>query len=155
MSREYRYLSDEELNKLIENVEKEGLVKAPENIMSDVLDSISTENATRKVQNIADKNITQKNPTSKQKNKTLEFYKYTFKVVLAVAAALLLLTIIPNSLSDYNRVPTKEEVTDQDTVVLMNRDPVPTREETLDRKRKDYIIGNVENFIHEMGGKLR
>ena len=33
MSKDYEYLSDSELDKLIENVEKEGLVNAPDDFL--------------------------------------------------------------------------------------------------------------------------
>lgn len=112
-----KYLSDDELSRLIESVETEGLIQAPANLQSEVLGKIDEENL-----------------RNHQKNKVIEFYRYSAKVVFSIAAALLLMTIAPHSLRETREIPSKEEVT------------------TL--RQKDFLITNIENFFIEMGGFL-
>lgn len=114
----FQYMSDDELLKMIEDVESEGLVQAPANIKSEVLKKIDTENL-----------------KNHQKKKTVEFYRYSARVVFAIAAALLLLVISPGFISETKEIPTKEEVTAV--------------------RQKDFIISNVENIFNEMGGFIK
>lgn len=112
-----KYLSDDELSRLIESVEIEGLIQAPANLQSEVLGKIDEENL-----------------KNHQKNKVIEFYRYSAKVVFAIAAALLLMAIAPHSVRENRVIPSKEEVTIS--------------------RQKDFIITNIENFFIEMGGFL-
>ena len=142
-----RYLSDEELNRLINNVEDEGLIQAPAQIKSEVLRKIDKEN-----------------PSAKPEKSMAELYRYSAKVVFAIAAALLLLIITPGITDSRDRIPTRDEVISQDRsgtqikaeeFLSGEKDSVTSREEAIDKRRKDRIIGGFENFIYEMGGKLR
>ena len=142
-----RYLSDEELDRLINNVEDEGLIQAPAQIKSEVLRKIDKEN-----------------PSAKPEKSMAELYRYSAKVVFAIAAALLLLIITPGITDSRDRIPTRDEVISQDRsgtqikaeeFLSGEKDSVTSREEAIDKRRKDRIIGGFENFIYEMGGKLR
>ncbi|WP_026490448.1 hypothetical protein [Butyrivibrio sp. XBB1001] len=142
-----RYLSDEELNRLINNVEDEGLIQAPAQIKSEVLRKIYKEN-----------------PSAKPEKSMAELYRYSAKVVFAIAAALLLLIITPGITDSRDRIPTRDEVISQDRsgtqikaeeFLSGEKDSVTSREEAIDKRRKDRIIGGFENFIFEMGGKLK
>ena len=147
MNENNRYLSDEELNRLINNVEEEGLIKAPAQIKSEVLRKIDIEN-----------------PSAKPGKNMAELYRYSAKVVFAIAAALLLLIISPGFTDTSDRIPTRDEVISQDRarawtisgeVQTNDGNKTITREEAIEKRRKDRIIGGFENFIFEMGGKLK
>ncbi len=142
-----RYLSDEELNILINNVENEGLMQAPAQIKSEVLRKIDRENL-----------------SAKPEKSMAELYRYSAKVVFAIAAALLLLLITPGITDSRDRIPTRDEVISQEgarawaisgEVQTNDENNTITREEAIDKRRKDRIIGGFENFIFEMGGKLK
>ena len=142
-----KYLSDEELDRLINDVESEDLIAAPAQIQSEVLKAIEKENS-----------------ASHHKNKVVELYRYSAKVVFAIAAALLLLFITPGITGSQDRIPTREEVISQnrigvqivtDGITADGSSHVASREEVIEKRRKDHLIVNVENFIFEMGGKLR
>ncbi|SCY37756.1 hypothetical protein [Butyrivibrio sp. INlla14] len=147
MNENNRYLSDEELKRLINNVEEEGLIKAPAQIKSEVLRKIEIEK-----------------PSAKPEKSMAELYRYSAKVVFAIAAALLLLLITPGITDSRDRIPTRDEVISQERarvwaisgeVQTNDENNTITREEAIDKRRKDRIIGGFENFIFEMGGKLK
>lgn len=111
------YLSDEELNALIAETESEGLVQAPKGLHAEVMKKID------------------RDPAASQKERKADFYKFTYKVVLSVAAALLLMTLLPRTIDTTPRVPTKEEV-------------------MKDREREP-ILDKIEEYITEKGGILK
>ncbi len=134
MKRDYGYLSDEELNKLIAEAENEGLAEAPESISEKVLAEIVTEAS---IQTEKD------NPAGRQRNKQAEFYKFTYKVVLSVAAAILLMTVIPMSKVS----PSRDEV--------LQGIEVKSRDEVLTEHEHNMILTAIETFINEKGGFLK
>lgn len=87
MDFETTYLSDEELNELINEIEKNDLVMAPPEIKEKVL----------------------KKATDNKK----EFVMYCFRVLTSVAAAIAILLIIPGTMANGNgetQIPSREEV---------------------------------------------
>lgn len=78
----HEYLSDEELQKLIMNVELNDMTKAPANLQKKVLDAVD---AADKAGNIA----------KTKKQKIIEYRLYSLKVALAVAAAIVVMFIVP------------------------------------------------------------
>lgn len=87
MKLENEYLSDEELNQLICEIEKNELVMAPPDFAESVLESI------------------------KPKNNKKEFTTYCFRVLASVAAAIVLLFLMPEITYDTpQNIPTKQEV---------------------------------------------
>ena len=111
------YLSDEELSALIAETESEGLVQAPKGLHAEVMKRIDG------------------NPSRSQKEMRADFYKFTYKVVLSVAAALLLMALLPRNIDTTPNVPTKEEV-------------------MKDREREP-ILDKLENYIAEKGGIIK
>lgn len=125
MSDKIHYLSDEELNKLIADVEDEGLYEAPAELENKVIYTL----------------------LERQKKKTLSFAGYCARVGFGVAAAILLLVIVPTIPTLISRdaiefqqqeVPSKEEV--------LGNSKTPSRQEvleTIDKTRfeeaKDYF----------------
>lgn len=87
MDFETTYLSDEELNELINEIEKNDLVMAPPEIKEKVL----------------------KKATDNKK----EFVMYCFRVLTSVAAAIAILLIIPGTMANgtgETQIPSREEV---------------------------------------------
>lgn len=78
----HEYLSDEELQKLIMDVELNDMTKAPANLKKKVLDAVD---AADKAGNIA----------KTKKQKIIEYRLYSLKVALAVAAAIVVMFIVP------------------------------------------------------------
>lgn len=87
MKLENEYLSDDELNQLICEIEKNELVMAPPDFTESVLESI------------------------KPKNNKNEFTTYCFRVLASVAAAIVLLFLMPEiTYTQTQKTPTKQEV---------------------------------------------
>lgn len=78
----HEYLSDEELQKLIMDVELNDMTKAPANLQKKVLDAVD---AADKAGTIA----------KTKKQKIIEYRLYSLKVALAVAAAIVVMFIVP------------------------------------------------------------
>lgn len=142
MSTDRNYLSDEELKRLIAETENDGLVQFPEHIR-------------RKVLSLVEK----KTPAKTRSQKTADFYKFTYKVVLAIAAALLLLVLAPGSFENAKRVPPKDEVLSERnrfrTIISSSEEKIPSREEAINEQKKDHIIDKIEVLISEKGGLLK
>lgn len=107
MSLENEYLSDEELNALINEIEQGDLVMAPPGIREKVLEEARSKNT--------------------------DFIRYCFQVVASAAAAIILLFLLPavskdmmpKVTGDYEeKIPTREEV--------LATQQYATREEVLD-----------------------
>lgn len=89
MKLENEYLSDEELNFLISQIEDKELIAAPPDFAKSVIKRVE--------------------PKSKKK----EFTTYCFRVLASVAAAIVLLFIMPEiTYTQTKQVPTKQEVLD-------------------------------------------
>ena len=77
MSERYTYLTDEELEQLIADVEINDLVSAPPDLAEDICAEI------------------ERPPAKVVHNKKKEFQQYCFRVITSVAAAILLIFIMP------------------------------------------------------------
>ena len=130
MKEELNYISDEELEQLILDVEQNELVTAPPDLMDAVLAKLE-EPKIRTVKTVA----------AKKK----EFYAYCIRVITSVAAAVALVFLLPEvsgtvlkqtSLTEVNRqeIPSREEVSNtvpaKEEVLATGK--VPTKEEVLD-----------------------
>ena len=82
----YDYLSDEELQKLISDIELNDMVEAPANISGKVLEAIDSSIETES-----------KNKVQNKKRKIIEYRLYKFKVASAVAAAIAVMFLVPHS----------------------------------------------------------
>ena len=137
MIEKLNYISDEELEQLICQVEQEELVTAPPDLAENIL-----------------KAVTEVKPkTSKKK----EFHAYCFRVITSVAAAVALVFLLPeltermNLISDKSVIaqaaPSYEEVVTpvplKADVVTVNT--VPSKEEVLDD------TGFFEKVLHNTG----
>ena len=95
MEKEYleNYLSDEELNAMICEIESGDLVMAPPGIKENVLRKVA--------------------------NKKKEFVTYCFRVVLSAAAAIVLMFLLPTNIDitvHDEKIPTKQEVLEKEAL---------------------------------------
>ena len=132
------YLSDEELSALIAETESEGLVQAPKGLHAEVMKRIDG------------------NPSRSQKEMRADFYRFTYKVVLSVAAALLLMTLLPRTIDTRKPVPTREEVLSQkavmDEVHIIPQKQKQTKEEVQKDLHRKQLLEILEDYITEKGG---
>ena len=94
MSKDYEYLSDSELDKLIENVEKEGLVNAPDDFMSEVLNNIEDFSEHQKIASVENHRLANRN--------ILDYSIYCMKVFGSIAAAILIMVMVPFRVEFYS-----------------------------------------------------
>ena len=131
MKIEDRYLSDEELDALIFQIEQNEMVSAPSGFMDEVLEKIGEAKEEKII------------PISSVRNKKLEFQRYCIRVITSVAAAIALVFFVPEvepvSVID---VPTKQEVIGESF----------TREEALDNTGHLEKLWN--QISYELGGLL-
>lgn len=139
MSKDYEYLSDDELNKLMELAESEISVPAPESVEAEVLDYI-----TEKEKLLQKKtNIRAVPPRKAECAKKVSFTVYCFKVFGSIAAAILILAVTPYfRQSGHELAPTREDV-------ILER-PVRTREEVLTQKP----VKTKEEVLRDDGNRI-
>lgn len=143
MSKDYDYLSDQELDSLIESIEAEGLVSAPEDFMTEVLDNIVE----------IDKYRITAVPEPSNKN-ILDYSIYCIKVFGSIAAAILIMVMVPfirgaeqipdrTEVVSHISVPTKEDVVSQK--------PVKSKEEVLNKQTQATdIITDLETWFDSL-----
>ncbi|MCR5671675.1 MAG: hypothetical protein K6G10_11775 [Butyrivibrio sp.] len=129
MSKIYDYLSDEELKKLMDDAESEGIAKAPENLEAEVLSFID-EKEKRRDRQTSIRAVSAGKPASN----AIDYALYCAKVFGSIAAAILILTIAP-IIKEHRELPAREEK------------PIPTREEVIDTnvKSKEDVIKEQES----------
>jgi len=144
MNYENEYLSDEQLNNLICEVEECAMVTAPPDMLECIL---------AKVEDMASEPATSLNATELEGEqreinrppKIIEFRKYCFKVVSAAAVAILILGVVPTLLSYRpNTIPSKEEVRAEKQHRLYNAD---NNRRLFSRLQKENYFSN----NHEIG----
>ncbi len=123
------YLSDDEIDKLIMDIEGKELVKAPAGIERKVLSFIEF----------------------KKRRKTTEFGMYCLRVGFAVAAAIALVCIVPSIPDAGIKVSSREEVVFNRYAVSRNEvlesRTVPTREEVLKKDNGEGYLEETESYI--------
>ena len=123
------YLSDDELSKLIMDVEEKELVEAPAGIERNVLSFIEY----------------------KKRRKTAEFGKYCLRVGCAVAAAIALICIVPFIPDSEARIPSREDAISARNAIsreeVMESRYVQSREEVLNKHSNTSYLEETENFI--------
>lgn len=140
MTDNLNYISDDELERLICQIEENELVAAPPDLMDSILEAAELmDKPPAKVTAV---------PTASRKK---EFSAYCFRVITSVAAAVALVFLLPE-LTDrmtINGMPTQEHVAKDDVVgtvpvqaevvksvpdkaTVMDTKPTPSKEEVLD-----------------------
>jgi len=147
----HEYLSDEELQKLIMDVELNDMTKAPANLQKKVLDAVD---AADKAGNIA----------KTKKQKIIEYRLYSLKVALAVAAAIAVMFIVPCVSAANRYVPFMEKIVSQRDISLKEelfvrkeskncdeelnekgfREHLIQKKEKIERKINNIFIGDME-----------
>lgn len=125
----HEYLSDEELQKLIMDVELNDMTKAPANLQKKVLDAVDTAD---KAGNIA----------KTKKQKIIEYRLYSLKVALAVAAAIVVMFIVPG-VPVANRDFCSMDKTDFQRDVSF-RDEILKKKDDIKSKIYSIFAGDVE-----------
>ncbi len=114
---ENKYLSDEELEKLILDVEEEKLILAPPDLLENILSSVDDSSKPPEIVDFAQKKS--------------EFRKYCFRVVSSMAAAIALLILIPGIIGvQEGEIPSKASVVSE---------KVRTREEAIGSSKKSIM----------------
>lgn len=132
---EYEYLTDEELEKLISDVETEGLMMAPPSLIDDVMEQIEhVEDVTKESQ--SDDSYLE--PTKREVDKPpkvidfeqrrREYRRYCIRVISSVAAAVAFVLLYSGGMdAQAEFIPSKESVVMQE---------VQTREEALQQEER-------------------
>ncbi|WP_026667356.1 hypothetical protein [Butyrivibrio sp. AE2005] len=147
----HEYLSDEELQKLISDVELNDMAEAPVGLQKKVLDAVD---AADKAGNIA----------KTKKQKIIEYRLYSLKVALAVAAAIAVMFIVPCVSAANRYVPFMEKIVSQRDISLKEelfvrkeskncdeelnekgfREHLIQKKEKIERKINNIFIGDME-----------
>ncbi len=126
MKLEPNYLSDEELENLIVDIEENDLVSAPPELLNQVLSVI--EDSKQYIQNTI--------PFDVQRKKTIEFRKYCFQVITSVAAVIVFIFLFPTSTqmqkSELPSIPSKGIILEKQMT-----------------KSKEDVLGNKEIKLEE------
>ena len=123
MSDDLKYLDDEALLKLIEDVEKNDLVKAPDRIRVNVLSTINT-----------------------REKKVREYKRCCWQVGLSVAAAAALLLITPFKIYKEQTAPVKETVPTKESV--LESYSTASKEEVIEKYDREFDLeGIVKDII--------
>lgn len=125
----HEYLSDEELQKLIMDVELNDMTKAPANLQKKVLDAVDAADIAG---NIA----------KTKKQKIIEYRLYSLKVALAVAAAIVVMFIVPG-VPVANRDFCSMDKTDFQRDVSF-RDEILKKKDDIKSKIYSIFAGDVE-----------
>ena len=126
MKLEKNYLSDEALNALIADIEEHDLVSAPPELLNHVLDKIEA----------SEPYIKAFSSFEVQKKKKVEFRTYCIQVITSVAAAILLIFLLPTSIPkvEVPAIPSKNMIL-EDQIIKTKEDV--TNQEKL--KWKDFF----------------
>lgn len=135
MKLEDEYLSDEQLEQLILQVEQHELLKAPPDF---------TESVLKQLEEFSQSGVKEIIPINKLESRKKEFVKYSFRVIASVAAAIVLLFSIPEmNYFQVKNVPTKQEV--------LATQKHTTREEVLNETSfLTKIVGNIRTWNEKL-----
>ncbi len=138
MSNYNEYLSDEELNKLITEIEEEGEKVAPCSIEESVLVYVDKRN--------------------NKKSEKISYYIYCAKVVASMAAAVFILVLLPVVKGNNHSIPAKEEVVVQEEPLskeeLLSKEYTGKKDEVLNRptgrERIERLQSELQSKIEEL-----
>ena len=135
MKLEDEYLSDEQLEQLILQVEQHELLKAPPDF---------TESVLKQLEESSQSGVKEIIPINKPESRKKEFVKYSFRVIASVAAAIVLLFSIPEmNYFQVKNVPTKQEV--------LATQKYTTREAVLNETSfLTKIVGNIRTWNEKL-----
>ncbi len=139
MKLDQNYLSEEELEALVADIEEHDLVQAPPDLLNQILytieESISFENNT---------SLLEKDLFYIQRNKTREFRKYCIQVITSIAAAIVLVFLLPTSMqmqkSELPSIPSKD--------IILAKQTVKTKSDVLENNSRDAHI--FQDFFNDI-----
>ncbi len=135
MKLDQNYLSDEELEALITDIEEYDLVQAPPNLLNQILYTIEESNNT---------SLLEKDSLYIQRKKTIEFRKYCLQVITSVAAAIVLVFLLPTSMqmqkSELPSIPSKD--------MILAKQMVKTKSDVVENNSKDAHI--FQDFFNDI-----
>ena len=120
------YLSDEELQCLIESIEQEELIQAPHYMKQSILDQVESEERI--------------NAISTHRSSKVQLITYAMKVGVAAAAAIVLLVLIP--VNDYSSFPDEEAKYEEWLEYQNSTDDKERYEEVWDKGSTEYYKEN-------------
>ena len=152
MKLDQNYLSEEELEALIADIEKHDLVQAPPDLLNQILYTIeksephivSLENSSKTCNTTS---LLDNNLCYIQKKKTVEFRRYCFQVITSVAAAIVLVFLLPTSMqmqkSELLSIPSKD--------IILAKQMVKTKSDVVENYNKEktkteHIFKSIEWF---------
>ncbi len=138
MSNYNEYLSDEELNKLITEIEEEGEKVAPCSIEESVLAYVDKRN--------------------NKKSEKISYYIYCAKVVASMVAAVFILVLLPVVKGNNLSIPAKEDVVVQEEPLskeeLLSKEYTVKKDEVLNRptgrERIERLQSELQSKIEEL-----
>ena len=137
MKVEQIYLSDEELESLVADIETHDLVQAPPDLLNQILHKIDESNSSLIF-------AESKNSSSyMQRNKTIEFRKYCFQVITSIAAAIILIFLLPTSMiqkAEAPFLPSKD--------IILAKQTVKTKSDVLKDNSRNKV--QLENFFKDI-----
>lgn len=125
MNLKNEYLSDEQLQKLVQQVEMEELILAPPDLKEDILKAVA----------------------NRKRDKKKEYRQYCFHVFLSAAAAIMLLFLLP----ELKNIPILEEVKnwkEQKSSEESWVDDIPTKEEALEQNEMIFEKWHIFSIIN-------
>ena len=167
MSKDYEYLSDQELNDLIDSIEKDGCAKAPEDMTAEILDFIDE---TEKIKNSKSDKISAgvsetsevaiRNHktftvyTSKNRNsKKIDFGIYCVKVFGSIAAAIIIMIIVPFAKREQH-LPNRDEVIasyeTESREEVLSQESIRSRDEVLNGKKYNIFLPDLQSVIDNL-----
>lgn len=134
MKLDQNYLSDEELEAFITDIEEHDLVSAPPELLSQILHTIE----------LSESYIKPLTSFELQRKKTIEFRKYCLQVITSVAAAIVLVFLFPMSIqmqkSELPSIPSKD--------MILAKQTVKTKSDVVEDSSREKL--KLEDFFKDM-----
>lgn len=132
------YLSDEELDNLILEIEEHEIIEAPPNLSDEILQSVFGNNELDAGGNTEVINI------SNRKDKKRAYIIYSLKVAISVAAAIALMFVMPTIQDKSTVTKSKEEMLASEQV--LSKDEVLNRNSSVSKLGQSNVISEKLNF---------
>lgn len=140
MKLEKDYLSEEELEALIADIEENDLVLAPKDLLTNILRTIDEEAQNMDLERCAEKENDPASVSFKvQNNRVIEFRKYCIQVITSVAATIALVFLLPTSMQVQ-----KAEIPSKDMIIA--EQTVKTKADVLEHKK----LAKLEDFLNDI-----
>ena len=134
MKLDQNYLSDEELEAFITDIEEHDLISAPPELLSQILHTIE----------LSESCIKPLTSFELQRKKTIEFRKYCLQVITSVAAAIVLVFLFPMSIqmqkSELPSIPSKD--------MILAKQTVKTKSDVVEDSSREKL--KLEDFFKDM-----